>query len=374
MVTPTINIDRLCIDVIPEIQNDFRFECIKATWKLWKKYRKTLVYRIIQRLQVMVSCVWMFIDIGTDIYQLISEYYKALWKIPNYGKISSGYFYFSGLMLLLIYPLQLLVFFCLFLYNDDIDEMRETMINTKYYCPKKLYLTIPLQFVKDLLKQIKFENGICSILLLFFTVPFFAIFVAYFLHPLLCLGYIFYFIGYATCDKDRKTYLIDEAKNHGDYQTLLWYHFIRIGKCFECVFVALPQVIINGIYLSNNWELVTDESNSIYLFGKNVPLPVLSFFLSIGSVIIGVIRASMYCVKRFRPNIDDDDSDTDSINGKNIRSEMTEIGQLCGFDEIEKFNSLRVTTTPKITPNPSPILPKQNSVLTFFRPINEHQT
>ena len=156
--------------------------------------------------------------------------------------------------------------------------------------PKKLYLTIPLQFVKDLLKQIKFENGICSILLLFFTVPFFAIFVAYFLHPLLCLGYIFYFIGYASCDKDRKTYLIDEAKNLGDYQTLLWYHFIRIGKCFECVFVALPQVIINGIYLSNNWELVTDESNSIYLFGKNVPLPVMSFFLSIGSVIIGVTR------------------------------------------------------------------------------------
>ena len=71
----------------------------------------------------------------------------------------------------------------------------------------------------------------------------------------------------------------------------------------------------------------------------------------------------MYCVKRFRPNIDDDDSDTDSIDGINTRSE---IGQLCGLDEIEKFNWLRVTKTPTPTPAPSPILPKQNSVLTFF--------
>ena len=63
-------------------------------------------------------------------------------------------------------------------------------------------------------------------------------------------------------------------------------------KMFEIVGEALPQFILGLVYLSNNWEDVS-ENDKIF---EDQPLPtsLLSLIFSLGTLIIGITKAGIY--------------------------------------------------------------------------------
>ena len=85
----------------------------------------------------------------------------------------------------------------------------------------------------------------------------------------------------------------DEREKHFCYPYLPTDDALVFLKLFEILGEALPQLILNIVFISNNYPYLIE--NDIY-FGISVPMSIVSAVFSFGSIFIGMkAGCSRFC-------------------------------------------------------------------------------
>ena len=232
-------------------------------------------------------------DTGFDINQLFSAYYSPVygnnsdfkqWAIENNRTnetVSPVYFYFSCAFLM-VYPIALQLLVLTFHRKTNFDDDKDVFL-------------FPFRAIKEEIKQCRCWYATVSIIL----APIYGTNLAFILMPLASLGYAFGFAGDSLDDEDFECYIKRKADDsEKQNRTMLqWLVFINIGKFLECTLEALPQTIINIIYLCNNMNFILD--NSLFL-GFRIPIPVISLIFSVVSLLHGIVTGVQFCTKRIK--------------------------------------------------------------------------
>ena len=84
-------------------------------------------------------------------------------------------------------------------------------------------------------------------------------------------------------------------------------------KSFEIVGEALPQFILGLVYLINNWEDVSE--NDKFFDDQPLPTSLLSLVFSLGTLVIGITKASIYWKTVYKSD-EEKEATTDDENKK----------------------------------------------------------
>ena len=216
--------------------------------------------------------LWHYADIGLDINQTLTYHEMAYDKNGSYTKwalryqneinfthlekVSSWYFYTASIVW--IGPSFFLAIES-FAYKSR--EMTEKILDYNFCCCKA---------------ENKIFGKCLRIVLIILFLPFGTVISFLLMYLLLPLN-MFYNAVLAVIEGD-------DFEESDDYGCPFDAHLLMVMKGFQILGETLPQVILNVVFISNNYLYL--KENDIY-FGIPIPISIVSAVFSIGSLVMG---------------------------------------------------------------------------------------
>ena len=258
---------------------------------------KNCFVRLIRRILPLLLALWHYVDIGLDVNQSISYYHHAYdtngtyrrWALKYRNEtnttylqtVSPGYFYVASVAWVLPWVLPSFLFTlsrCAdYGEHEDNQELVPFIKSTIKLCCRK-------------------DNKICyrissMTLITLFFLPFgtfllLITFLYHFIYPFV-ITFLFLYLVIPLNLIYNAIYAVikgDDFEEENDYGCVLPAVYLTLAKTLEIFGEALPQFILNAVYIANNYYYLLD--NDVY-FDIPVPISIISAVFSFGSLMMG---------------------------------------------------------------------------------------
>lgn len=233
-----------------------------------------------KRIMPLCLALWHYADTGLDINQTLTYHEMAYdkngsytkWALRYQNEINSTYlekvspWYFYTASIVWIGPSFLLALIVVW---SEYDEKKEKFRDRIFSCCK----------VENKIFGKCFRIALVVLILPFETVKCFLF--MYLIMPLM----LFYNAVHAVIEGD-------DFKEDVDYGGMPAAVDLTCNKCLEILGEALPQVLLNIVFISNNYPYL--KENDVY-FGIPIPISIVSAVFSIGSIVMGCNGFISFC-------------------------------------------------------------------------------